>query len=408
MSYCPHRQSPGSVRRGLFLCTLLLLSPLFSRAQSSPATASAHLLKANQAYASQNWKIAADEYRSVLRLEPQDVEAYMRLGVVDQKLGRWEDSRRSLQRALDLKPDLRDVDVFLAFVELRLQEYSKAIPLLAKAVNQPGDDLPLRLAAGERLVDLYFMDGDQAQGLGVVEKLRQLAPDDPDVLYTASRAYSAMWKSVVERMYQKIPNSYRTHQVLALAAAAKGNYVEAAKEYRIVVTMAPRLPGAHYELGRMILESDSSPQGGDRALLEFQKELEIDPTDVPSYDQIGELYLKMHRLDDARRHFSEAVRLAPSYAEAHLGLGRVLLEEKQFPEAGAQFEQASQLDPKNPTAFYELMMADRAMGRNQQAKAALAKFQQLREQAHQQESNTLKQLEAPLDQDPVRSSSPHP
>ncbi|MGH9430763.1 MAG: tetratricopeptide repeat protein [Terriglobia bacterium] len=396
------------MRRGLLLCALLLFSPLFFRAQASTSDVSSHLSKANQAYASQNWKVAADEYRSVVRLDPQNAEAYARLGVVYQRLGQWDDSRQSLQKALDLKPGLRDVDVLLAFVDIRLQEYPKAISLLANALRNTRDDPPLRLAGGERLVDLYFMEGDQAQGVDAVEKLRQLAPDDPDVLYTASRAYSALWKSVVERMYTKAPNSYRTHQVLALAAEAKGNYAEAAKEYRIVVKMAPQLPGAHYQLGRMILESDSTPQGAAHALGEFQKELEVDPIDAPSYDQIGELDLKMHRLDEAEQQLSKAVQLAPSYGDARVGLGKVFMEKKQFQAAAEQLEQATRLAPNNQTAFYELMIADRALGRNDQAKAALAKFEQLREQAKQQESNTLKQLEAPLDQGPVSVSSPHP
>ena len=392
----------------IIFCAVWALCPRLPAAQSAGSKNSAHLAKANQAYQSQDWPAAAAEYQAAIQLDPANASAYARLGIAYQRLGRLESSARSLEKALKLKPGMPDVDVLLAFVDIRLRQYQKAIPLLRQAVSSTHDDLPLRLAGGERLVDLYFMQGEDDEGIKTVQELRRLAPDDPDVLYTASRAYSSVWKNVVERLYAKDPNSYRTHQVLAEAAAAKGDDAEAAKEYRIVVKMAPQLPGAHYQLGRMILQSERTAQGSQKARNEFLEELKIDPNDAPSDEQIGELDLEQHSLDGAKMRFAKAVQLDPSYVDAHLGLGKVFLQMKQFSNAGDQFEQATRLAPDNPTAFYELMIADRALGRSNEASAALASFERLRKQAALKESYTLKELQAPLVTQPADHSLRHP
>ena len=381
----------------LLVCLVFLLVP-HSRlhGQSRQAEIQAHLTRAAEAYAAGRWKLAADEYSEVTRLDPSNAQVLARLGAVYQKLGMLKEAQTSLNKALQLEPALPDAGVVLAFVDIGLGQYQDALPLLEKALADPRDDLPVRLAGGERLVDLDFMLQHQDKALEAVEQLRKLAPDDPNVLYTASRAYSAMWKTVVERMYAKAPGSYRTHQVLAEAAAAKGDFAEAAKEYRLVTKMAPTLPGIHYELGRMIFESTPTSQGMEQALAEFQEELSIDPQDGPTNSQMGEIYLKMHRLNDAELYFSKAIQMPAPDTDARIGLGRVFLEEKRYEEARGQFEAATRSAPRNPTAYYELMIACRALGRTTEAKTALNNFERLRTQAVEQQASTLKELEAPL------------
>jgi tetratricopeptide (TPR) repeat protein len=310
------------------------------------------------------------------------------------------EAQASLSRALDLRPGLPDVGVVLAFVDLGLGDLRAAVPLLETGLDNPKNDLPVRLVGGERLVDLEFASGNDDKGVRIVEKLRKLAPDDPNVLYTAAHAYSTMWKQAVQRMYSRDPSSFRTHQVLAEAAEAKGDFSEAAKEYRIVTKLNPKLAGVHYELGQTIMLSDPTIEGMNQALVEFKKELEINPRDAPSDTQLGEINLKEHHVADAVRYFSQATQFQPAYAEARLGLGEAFLEQKQFQDAAEQLGQAIKLAPDNQTAYYDLMIAYRGLGRSAQARAALANFQRLRNQAQQQQAYTLKHLQAPLIESP--------
>lgn len=390
VKHCAHLLCLG------FFTALSLARPVPPQAQSGRSEFQAHLSNAAQAYSTHNWRLAAEEYRAAVKLDPGNAQVVARLGTVYQKLGELRQAEGSLQLAMQLNPRLPDVGVVLAFVDIGLRQYQKAVPLLEQGLDDPEDDLPVRIAAGERLVDLDFALSRQNHGLDALEKLRALAPDDPDVLYTAARVYSALWKSVVERMYAKVPDAYRTHQVLAEAAEAKGNLAEAAKEYRIVSRLKPDLPGIHYELGRLALETGSSPGGDGQALAEFQKELALNPRDVPTNTEIGDVYLRAHRLEDAAHYFSKAIQVQPSFEDARLGLGQVLLAEKKLLDAATEFQAAARYAPRSATAYYELMITYRALGQNTEAKAALAKFERLRDEAEQQQSHTLNGLQAPL------------
>jgi len=385
------------VRRLALIVSLeTLMLAAFSYAQSRSAQASQYLSRASEAYDRQDWKEAAKDYGEALKLEPNDADAFARLGIAYQGLGMLDQAANALNQALLLKPDLPDVGILLAFTEVRQGHYPEAVPWLEKGFDDPNTDPPLRLRAGERLVDLCFSLGREDEGLRSLQKLKELAPDDPDVLYTASKVYSALWKSSVERLYAKDPNSYQAHQVLASAAEAKENFAEAAKEYRLVIQIEPRLPGVHCRLGMAILRQGETAEREQEAMAEFQKELEVNPDDVPSQLEIGELELDLHRPDDAEKHFSRAIQLEPSAFRARIDLGKLLVQRKEYGKALDQLKIAVRSAPADEAVYYQLMLAYRGLGREEDAKTALASFQKLRQARVEQESKTLEGLQAPL------------
>src|SRR5262249_59580102 len=113
---------------------------------------------------------------------------------------------------------------------------------------------------GEALGGCEAAAGDEPHARGVVQKLRQIAPDDPDILYTALKTYMNLWNEAFERLTAKAPGSSRARQVQAESLEAQQRFAEAAVEYQQIIKVAPQLPGIHFQLGRMILPSDSSPE----------------------------------------------------------------------------------------------------------------------------------------------------
>jgi tetratricopeptide (TPR) repeat protein len=388
----------------LIICLETLVLSAFGYAQPQSAEASQYLSKAAAAYERQDWKEAASDYSAALKVDPRDADAFARLGISYQALGMLDQAASALDHALRLKPDLPDVGILLAFIRVQEGRYPEALTLLEKGLDDADSDPPLRLRAGERLVDVCFLLGREDEGLQSLQKLKKLAPDDPDVLYAASKVYSALWKSSVERLYAKDPNSYQAHQVLASAAEAKENFAEAAKECRLVLQMQPHLPGAHYRLGMVILRQGATAEREQEALAEFQKELEVDPDDLPTHVEIGELELDLHQPEEAEKHFSRAIQLQPSDARARVDLGKLLVQKKDFEKALQQLQAAVRSAPADENAYYQLMLAYRGLGREEDAKAALANFQKLRQERVQQESKTLEGLQAPL----TGEASPNP
>jgi Flp pilus assembly protein TadD len=65
---------------------------------------------------------------------------------------------------------------------------------------------------------------------------------------------------------------------------------------------------------------------------------------------LGKVLMKMGKLEAAREHMSEAVKILPGEPQTHLGLGRVLMEQKKFAEAADQLALALQLSTNSSKA----------------------------------------------------------
>src|SRR5262249_41415015 len=234
-------------------------------------------------------------------------------------------------------------------------------PLLKKSFDREHDS-SFRSVVGQRLVECYFIAGDEENGLAIVQKLRGIAPDDPDILYTASKVYANLWNQAVQRMLAKTPESFRVHQVWAEVLETQEKYAEAANEYRQILKLAPQLPGVHYRLGRMLLRSETS-DADEKALAEFQRELKNNSADVAALSEVGEIYLKRNQLDKASQSFARAVDLQPGYVPARVGLAKTLIAEKELSKALEHLEAAAKLAPKEETVPYNLMIVYRGLGR---------------------------------------------
>ncbi len=373
----------------VFLFLLACLPGLPGQSRESEIVA--HMQAAAAANARQDLETAAAEYGKVVAIEPRQAEAHARLGMVYQNLGRLAEATGELEKAIEIDPSLPRVGVLLAFSYMGLGKNREAIPHLEKAFTAE-DDPAMRSLVGQRLVECYFAVGDEENGRAAVEKLRRLAPDDPDVLYTASKAYANLWNTAVQRMLAKAAGSYRVHQILAEVFEAQEKYADAAKEYRQIIGMEPQLPGMHYRLGRMILRSAPAPDADSQALAEFQKELEINLLDAATHTEIAEVHLRAERTGEALQYFSRAAELRPSYAPARIGLAKVFLAQKEFGKAVEQLEAAGRLTPQDETVPYNLMIAYRSLGRAADAKRAFDSFQKLKAEKQQGQASILNRL----------------
>ena len=92
---------------------------------------------------------------------------------------------------------------------------------------------------------------------------------------------------------------------------------------------------------------------------------------MPSlYLQIGKIYLRTHRFDDAERAFSKALEIDPQFASAHHGLGVSYLRRGRYEEAAEEMLNAIGLQYYFPLAHYHLGEALMNLGHNEQSAEA--------------------------------------
>lgn len=80
--------------------------------------------------------------------------------------------------------------------------------------------------------------------------------------------------------------------------------------------------------------------------------LAVNPASWMAQNNLAIELLRQGRREEAVRHFEEALRLDPGYAEAHYNLGNALFREGRVAEARARYERSLELIPGNPAARY--------------------------------------------------------
>lgn len=367
---------------------LLGAALLWGQTQSKDIYVREYLERAEKAQERGDLQAARKELQQAVQLNPSEAEAHARLGIVYRKLGMPTQAAESLERAARLNPDPR-VRVLLAFSYMDAGGYRDAIPLLAASFETEQKE-SVRSVVGQRLVECYLAAGEDEQALAVVQKLRELAPDDPGVLYLSSKVYMNLWNGAFQRMLAKAPDSHQVRLIRAEALEAEERFAEAANDYRQILKIAPQIGGIHYRLGRAILRSRGSADADQEALAEFRKELEINPADVRALAGIGEIHLSRNRLEEATRSLQQALGLQPGYVPARVGLAKILIAQKQWSKALEHLEAAGKLAPDDEAVAYNLMIVYRGLGRSADAKRAFDMFQRLRKQNQQGRSSVLK------------------
>ncbi len=86
------------------------------------------------------------------------------------------------------------------------------------------------------------------------------------------------------------------------------------------------------------------------------------PADAELYQQLGLLYAKADRREEARAAYERSLELDPKDAFTHLFLGTWFSGSQMYPEALARFQNASELMPDQAVAFWCVGDAYRAQG----------------------------------------------
>jgi len=145
--------------------------------------------------------------------------------------------------------------------------------------------------------------------------------------------------------------------------------------------------GIHYALGSVYARTGKY----DEAAEEFKKELEINPNDSLALWKLGELALRTDPRQ-ARHYLERAVTLNPDLPQAALAYGRALARTAETEKAVEQFQRVVRLAPEEDSVHYHLAKAYRLLGRDEQAKAEAARFQELAKKKSERKRDMARQL----------------
>src|SRR6266567_4265571 len=288
----------------LSLLTLSLLVPELALAQSSEQDIEISFRAGQAALRHGDFVRATEEFKKVLALDPNLLEAQVNLGLAYQSLLDYDAAARYLARALRERPNLPGLNVIVGMDYLKLGSPEKAAPYLGHALKLD----PSSRDAHDAMA-LYHLTQENFQG--AVEQYRLVADLNSD-------KGEALFKI--------------GHQYLELAArlAYRG-----ARLYR-------ESAWGHRFLGDTLLERDR----WDDAAQEYKKALAIEPRQSGLHSLLGEAYLHAGKLEDAEAEFRHELQLDSRYEVAWLGLANLQLAKGQALEALASVGAVWQNSPE--------------------------------------------------------------
>lgn len=153
------------------------------------------------------------------------------------------------------------------------------------------------------------------------------------------------------------------HSLYKLNEAARACFENAAR-------LAPADGRWAYFLGTL-LQTAGELEG---AAARLARAVELRPRDPAALIRLGEVRLRLGRLDEARQAFEAALPLAGAGAVAHFGLGRVALARGDAAAAAQHFEATLASQPGASEVRNPLATAYRKLGRQEDARKALAGY----------------------------------
>ena len=307
-------------------------------------------------------QLAGMSLERIFALDPKSARAYQMRGIRFELEKEWPKAIESYEAALKLDPQLRGVWTSIARIHGReLNDASRAREATARESKQPSPSL-----------GIAFVEKKQPRNaLPHLMQWRVSQPRNPDAYYYLGEAYTDLKVETIQRLRAANPSSYRLHQVLAESYASTHRHEEAIEEYRRVLELRPDLPGAQFELARLL--TDSAP-GEARALLE--KELQLDPAHFPARSLLGQLLVALHEPENAIPLLESALAAQDSLSGARKALGKALAETGKPRKAIDHLLAVARQDPDDEQVHFLLAQAYRALGRSAEAAREMTLHQQ--------------------------------
>jgi len=372
---------------------------------------------------------SVEEFLGILKMAPSDPVPHLYLGSWEYEHQQFARAKAHFEKAGDLaykNPEALPMvlESYLAVKDMTVPQ--SLMKQLEKARN-PDPELAIRLGT------LFSHYGVYDQAIKTFEKILPSSSVKPEVFLLLGeaydkqgmpeKAYNAFTKAIeidpkLEEGYsalssfasdhqnkefalkilnqglQKIPGSSKLLLQQGVLWALEGDLLQAQKSFLRACQADPRWVLPILALGISHLQESKSAE----AASTFQQAATIAPDDYrPEYfyalalTRAGKQDIPSHR-EEIISALRKSIVLNPSRPEPHVLLGRTYLAANQVGAAVVELEKALELDPRNPTALYQLGIAYRKQGNSAEGERLLRAFEETKAKLKEEEDQERKAL----------------
>jgi tetratricopeptide (TPR) repeat protein len=302
-----------------------------------------HFESAQKAEQAGDHDAAASEYRAFL------AEALHRVANGKAETGDFNAAAPLFDEALSFVPQDSGLLLDYAAACLTADKLPKAKTLAAKAVEITPQDPRARFLYGRILFHLEDYPAAKVQLEAAVA-----ANPDFDTGYLLGKTYLLLQdlkeaQTLFSEMISGLGDTALIHIYFGRAYSATDYPDLAISEFKEAIAKDSYAKGAHYYLALAYL-GHNEEAGYDKAIPEFQAEININPDDFPSHYMLGYIASRQRRFTDAETELTRAEALNPRDLNTLLELASVYTELNQPSQAEAILRKAIAVADSSPGA----------------------------------------------------------
>jgi Flp pilus assembly protein TadD len=144
--------------------------------------------------------------------------------------------------------------------------------------------------------------------------------------------------------------------------------------FREAIRISPDYADAHANLGAALIPTDA-----EQAIHELENAVSLAPGSTEAQFNLATAYGSSPKYGPSKEIelLRKVIAASPNFAQAHLTLGKALLQDGKVPEAITHLQEAARLDPQSGEAHYQLGLALSRAGRKDEAAAELKQGREL-------------------------------
>jgi tetratricopeptide (TPR) repeat protein len=309
-------------------------------------------------------------WRTLVKAQPTDAEAYAHLGFLEARQERYKEAIPLYHQALKLNPSMPGLRLNYGLALFKAGELKQAIQTFEQLLKSEPPSSP----DTQRVTTLI---GIAHYGLGeysaAIPYLKQATAGDPQnlpfrLLLAQSCLTSQQYQCVLDVYHEILTLNAESAEADMLAGEAMDamrDHDGAIEQFRAAVKADPKAPNVHFGLG-YLLWAQMQYEG---AAESFQAELTNDPDNVQSLAYLADANIRMNHPEAARPLLEKAVKIDPKNELVHLDLGILDSDAGRREEALVELKQAAKLRPDDANVHFRLARLYKAMGKNEEAKA---------------------------------------
>jgi len=367
------------------------IAPLQRVVKADPKNRDARGMLAGALLDAGRFEQAAGQYRELATIAPDDPRAWYGLGMSYQSY-----AGEIFERMQKANPQSPYVSALIADTRVQRRQYRSAFFFYSEALKQ----LPNLRGVHAAMAELYRKTGHPEWAEQEDAKERSLpeancsshpgecefaaghdlqlltaparsAAPSPEMLYWQAKAANELALQSFFRLGQ-LPPSIELHRLKAEIARAQNQHLDAVQEWRAALTLSPGNPSLGRELAISLLMATDYRA----ALAQAVELLKSEPRDAELNFIAGESELRLEEPGKAVPYLQAAIAADPKLLPAEASLGLALGRLGKNAEAIPRLEKSLAMD-EDGSLHYQLVRAYQAVGEQEKAKSAMAKYQEI-------------------------------